>query len=582
MWGKNQSHGYIFSDAPKFSSGLSNDVRYEPPSGVPIELIPDDHNSDSRYVLSGPQRATLLNGTHFHHKNDEILKKRDLLVERIHHLIYDAALLDDSPYMTRESWETGPVERKEKISAFAALHNELRSESNKSGEPVDAVFRAIISDSDLEFVESSTDVLEVINEADIGAILTNVAADQSTGKNKAPSDTNKTSAAAVFDAIAIEADRDTVMSTSDVLTIVHDANISEIISDLEAGKYPDRDDRDIDHFPDVEEKDVEHYETKHDSPEDLWESVIDTPQTNLSIGTSQLTPSNHSQPAELGFEVGNVIRTIMIDQDAVDDLIWGFILALIGKPSVEITAEKRELSELITQVEQMHKSRVQHAHNMADYHESEYSGKSYNSVTVEEVENAGLNPNPVILRAIGHHAVEPHDGYNYTKHVRGIIAKAKEKVPLVEVDDFANTVADDVDVISSRGARDLDSISDALANLWSYDDGSNPSSDDLTDGLDVTKGSVTEALHWVSQDTPRDEIVTQRALLNKTTSETTPSWDLTQYGQVVCKTKFDHDGELDWIYRYAIGAEELSLHERIVLSHCLDDFGYVAESSQGD
>ena len=578
MWGKDQSHGDIFTDTPRFSFGLH--VRNEPPSGVPIELIPDEHNSDSRYVLSGPQRATLLNDSYSHRKNDEILKKRDLLAERIHHLIYDAALLDNSPYMTRDSWETGPVERKGKISSFAALHNQLRTESD--GEPIDAVFGAIVSDSDIEFIESPTDVLEIVNKSDIDEVLTNVTADQSTEIDETPSDANRLSAETVFDVIATKADQDTVSSTSDVLTIVHNANIREIISDLKAGKYPDRDDEGTDDLPDVEEQDVEYYETKHDSPEDLWGSVIDTPQTNLSIGTTQLTPSNHSQPAELGFEVGNVIRTIMPDQDAVDDLIWGFILALVGKPCAEITAEKRELDELITRLEQMHKSRVQYAHNMSDYYEREYSGKSYNSVTVEAVENAGLNPNPVILRAIGNHAIEPHDGFNYEKHIQGIIEQAKKKVPLVEVDDFADTVADDVAVISSRGARGLDAISDPLANLWEYDDGGKPSSDDLTDGLDVTEGGVTEALHLVSQNTPRNEIATQQALVSKTKSERTPSWDLTQYGQVVCKTKFDHDGELDWIYRYAIGAEELSLNDRIVISHCLDDFGYLAESSQDD
>lgn len=483
MWSENRTHGDLFADTPKLGSALFYDsLPFEPPSGVPIGLSPDEHISDSRYVLSGPQREILLNDSGYHRTNDAILKKRDLLAERIHHLIYDTALLGASPYMSSESWETGPVNRKDKLSEFTEIHSELQRRSG-SGEDLDG---------------------------------------------------------------------------------------EKIITDVLSQEGPDQKDREI-----------EYYNTPFASPEELWEALISTPQTHLSVGDTQLSPSNQSESAKLGFEIGNAIKTIMHDQDAQNEVVWGFILAFIGRPFNEFTDEKGELTELITKVEQMHESREQDANIMTEYHESEYSGELYNSVTIEEVEDSGLNPNPIILREIGHHTAEDLDfPESHRRNVQNIIAKIREKVPLNEIDDFAHTVETDVDIISTRGTKEFDSISEALSNLWiEYDSGHGrkQSSDDLTGGLGVTKGAITEALHLVSKDTPRADIVTQRPLVKKTSSERTPLWELTQYGRAVCKTKFDYD-ELNWLYRYAIGPEELSLNERILISRCLDELGYVVES----
>jgi len=71
------------------------------------------------------------------------------------------------------------------------------------------------------------------------------------------------------------------------------------------------------------------------------------------------------------------------------------------------------------------------------------------------------------------------------------------------------------------------------------------------------------------------DLVTKHELVNKRDSRTSPAWDLTAYGWIVCATIFDHDDDLDWLYRYAIGPEEITLEERVKISNCLEQLNYV-------
>lgn len=562
-------------------------------------MTPEDHLADSRYVLSGNQREVLLNKSGYQQKNNALLKKRDLLAERIHHLMYDTALLATSPYMQRDLWDTGPIKRKEKLSKFAVLHNERRSGKKSKGISIETVLHEIVENSDTEFIESRADVLEIIQDTDIEEIIAEKEEEQKEEEQKEKDEeekeenkeksqsieptgpkqkSGKASASHTFKYIALRSDTDVVSEAADVLTAIHETDIGETISMVLSGDTPSRETSPLRHLSDANKRDVGYYETKFDTPEDLWRESLQTPQTHLATGDTRLSPSNNSQTAKFGFEFGSIIDVLMTEQSTKSEVIWGLIIALIGRSHSEIAEEKSEIAELITSIEQMHKSREKNAKNMTYLEDKSDNGSPY-SETKKEVEDAGYRANPVILREVEYHTTADHDLTEaYKSDVRRIIRDIEEKLPLMKINDFAETIAHDIDQIDAE-TKELDSISKVIKEVWSMEEGRNSeTSENLGDKLDVRKGAITAGLHLVADGTHRD-MITEAPLVEEYPSETSPAWSLTEYGKVVWKTQFEHEG-LDWIYRYIIGPEELSLDERILLSYCLDE--YILKDDDGD
>ncbi|SNR64705.1 hypothetical protein [Halorubrum vacuolatum] len=506
--------------------------------------------------------------------------------------MYDTALLATSPYMQRELWDTGPIKRKEKLSKFAVLHNELRSGKKSKGISIETVLNEIVENSDTEFVESRADVLEIIQDTDIEEIIAEKEEEQKENdeeeehKEKSQSieltgpkqKSGKASASYTFNYIALRSDTDVVSEAADVLTVIYETDIGETISMVLSGDEPSREIPLARLMSDAKKRDVGYYETEFDTPEDLWRESLQTPQTHLATGDTRLSPSNNSQPAKFGFEFGSIVDVLMTEESAKNEVIWGFIIALIGRSHREIAEEKSEMAELITSIEQMHKSREKNAKNMTYLEDKSNSGSPYSEIK-GEVEAAGYRPNPVILQEVEYHTTVDHGLTEaYKNNVRRIIRDIEEKLPLIEINEFAETVAHDIEQIDAQ-KKELDSISEVIKEVWSMEEGKiSETSKNLGDKLDVRTDAITAGLHLVDDGTHR-EMITEAPLVEEHPSETSPAWSLTEYGKVVSKTKFEHKG-LDWIYRYIIGPEELSLDERILLSHCLDE--HIMKGGDGD
>jgi hypothetical protein len=87
-----------------------------------------DQNLNAKYVFSGAQRELTKTGSASDRsdKNDGVLKKRDLLPERIHQLIEDVTLLHNTEYLAEGDWGTGKVDRKKKRSGWGEMHRQLQ------------------------------------------------------------------------------------------------------------------------------------------------------------------------------------------------------------------------------------------------------------------------------------------------------------------------------------------------------------------------------------------------------------------------------------------------------------------------
>jgi hypothetical protein len=126
-----RKHGDLLDDLPKLGPAITQ--RVPPPEqipGPPVKLdVEDDQNVNSKYVLSGRQREIVKTQEAIERsdQNDNILRKRDQLPDRVQHLIDDVTLFYDSPYFSTEQWEQGLVNRKEERSDWAPVNKKLRN-----------------------------------------------------------------------------------------------------------------------------------------------------------------------------------------------------------------------------------------------------------------------------------------------------------------------------------------------------------------------------------------------------------------------------------------------------------------------
>lgn len=125
-----RTHGNIFSEVPKLGPALISSIPTPREGhGPPIELdVEADQNLNAKYVFSGAQRKLTKTGSASDRsdKNDGVLKKRDLLPERIHQLIEDVTLLHNTEYLAEGDWGTGKVDQKKKRSGWGEMHRQLR------------------------------------------------------------------------------------------------------------------------------------------------------------------------------------------------------------------------------------------------------------------------------------------------------------------------------------------------------------------------------------------------------------------------------------------------------------------------
>lgn len=488
MWHSNRKHGDIFSEVPK----LGPSVTSSPPDpdktpGPPLELdVSDNLNVNSRYVLSGPQRDAVK--THSvkgnSDRNNTILKKRDLLPERIQHLIYDITLLYSSPYISVDRWEEGLIERKDVRSRYSVAH---------------------------QIAESS------------------------------------------------------------------EKSFSEALAS-------------------VKDQEVEYYESPYDSPAELWQKIIEVTQVNQHIrGDLFYFDSNPSREAQFGFEIGSLFRMLRPEYEEQlpgFELIWGFILAFIGQPRQRVDSREVELlEELVAQLEDRHELRRKDADRMASPDEISERGEPYDELTKQGVEQAGITPHPIVLREVAYHQMTTsEDGDLHRKTARRVAKDMKEIVPLEEVDQIADKISGDIEVIKTRGKMGLKPAQKVLKVLWEWETGqlsrddddsdqshqfgSSATSDMIAAYLNVKPGPVSGVLNNVSTE-EKYETWTEEPLVVKDEGGRGTEWECTPYGAVVCNTAFEREEEVSWLYRYAIGPEELSLFERKLITDALDSSGLI-------
>lgn len=86
---------------------------------------------------------------------------------------------------------------------------------------------------------------------------------------------------------------------------------------------------------------------------------------------------------------------------------------------------------------------------------------------------------------------------------------------------------------------------------------------------------MSAVLNRLSKQAP-GEVWTSHPVVNKSESkERGTEWELEPYGSVLCHTIFERDDSASWLYKYAIGPEDLSLYERKIVLDTLADLDHI-------
>jgi len=114
----------------------------------------------------------------------------------------------------------------------------------------------------------------------------------------------------------------------------------------------DPDDPDDEFFKDLDDDEDERdsYESPFESVAELWAELIDVDQRSQQVRDEVFLAGDSSFPAEtqFGYEMGSMLQMLRPDQeDGVPgmDLIWGFILAFIGKRTSDMGQERDTLEQ---------------------------------------------------------------------------------------------------------------------------------------------------------------------------------------------------------------------------------------------
>jgi hypothetical protein len=353
----------------------------------------------------------------------------------------------------------------------------------------------------------------------------------------------------------------------------------------------------------VEQSISEDYDTPFESPTELWESILDIQLRTQAVRQSVFFHGNpvFSKETQFGFEIGNVLRMIRpdsyesyFDQQWDDDhdvvgggLIWGIILAFVGQSASQLDSERQQLSELFDRLLELQEERQKEAERMPNSDELENA--QYEQVTKDAVKETGIKPIPLILREIEYHCYRHYESLDNPEMkqaaAKTVVERIADNTPLRKIDDLARSIEDDLRVIRNQGGSDVESVQLVLEPIWqSYRQHQGIVEENETDVMlenvtsaaigntvDKSKHGVSTVLNRVSAEEGSSCWTNELVVDRQDSGQRGTRWDLTPYGSLLCYTEFEYGGDVDWIYHYSVGPEELSMQERKLILDAVDD-----------
>ncbi|SFC32450.1 hypothetical protein SAMN05444422_1076 [Halobiforma haloterrestris] len=309
------------------------------------------------------------------------------------------------------------------------------------------------------------------------------------------------------------------------------------------------------------------------------------------------TPRQNAGPeADLAFEIGSLFGMAHSDTDPTN-LIWDFLLGVVGRPGEEIEQERVHVQRIIGQIEKRYDQRlfelgaslvldgedgVEEMYEITrDVLRAEGITSTVPLITSivqyqidPELSSLDLNESAheeVIedfLSSTGDHPERPQDFSNEDDWdetgIRSIVHRLLAETPLQELEDLKSSLEADTHQIYTR--KQFGAQAEEVIRCLPIDDTS-IGRDAIHSEIPSSRAMVTAVLSRFSsqEDTP---LWAMQPVTEETSDAT---WKLTPYGRLLYKTVYEYEGSPTWIFRFVANHDTLTDQERTIISDVLRD-----------
>lgn len=325
-----------------------------------------------------------------------------------------------------------------------------------------------------------------------------------------------------------------------------------------------------------------------DAEDEIWDDLLSISNRSQVVREPPIvrTASQRSGPElDLGLEIGSILRFIH-EEPVPTELVWGIIIGLVGESDRNWEREAGNLVELFGELEDYYEARLvsagREAHEDDGFQEErdtirellreqgfasapplvdavlqEYTtgetaaGLGPTEKPLSTDPNPAEYPEPLSVRS------SPEDAQR--TGLESIVARFADQTQLRSVDRLAKDIMEDLLQIQNREiwGVDLDEIvcflgENGKTNITDFDE------------IDAHRKSRTRALGLLSYN---DSNVVNRPV---TLEDPEATWSLTPYGELLYKTRIEHNCSTNWIYNLIADPERLDDDIASIISRVIE------------
>jgi hypothetical protein len=362
----------------------------------------------------------------------------------------------------------------------------------------------------------------------------------------------------------------------------------------------------------IETTEPDHYQPQYNSPEDLWSDLMDVIERGDSINNKSRLPTGVDLKDEFqfGLALGNLTRMLHPNESQSDynKFLWGMAISFAGVDNSTREDELDQLNKSISKMQEYYQIYQEKAKQMREEEEKYAQRQQEKKELIRDgIRDASITPYKRVFREVKYHHPEPKDG-DIRAIAKTITQNIIEATPLLEVDSLHTILIEDFRQIQQKGASGVDSADELLRALHevrinigeqdaedSDDDDSDDAnyakitSENISKEAGHEKSSVTQTLNRLSAK-EGSECWTNQPLVRETSARGGHRWELTSYGKLLwyCLSEYGADTieeensapkseSLAWMYKYALGPEDISLRERKLVTDALAQVGGIPE-----
>ncbi|WP_311170878.1 hypothetical protein [Halobellus ordinarius] len=358
--------------------------------------------------------------------------------------------------------------------------------------------------------------------------------------------------------------------------------------------------------------------------DEIWKGLLSISNRSQVVRESPIarTAYQRSDPElDLGFEVGSIIRFIH-DEQVPAELVWGFIIGLVGESDRDWEREAQNLVELFGELEDYYETRLVSAGTEA--HEDDGFQEERNEIR-EILREQGFAPAPPLVTAVlqeyTRHGIDdetlahlenmqmssstdptPIEQQEYTRDqivdetsveldytdlssstdpnptehpdppsesptsedarrtgFESIVSKLANQTRLRSIDRLAQDLIEDVFHIQSR-------------ELWSVDFDSivcslGENGKTHVENFDEIKATRHSRTHVLRRLSYKDSSEVNRPV---TREDPEAEWSLTPYGELLYKTRIEQNCSTNWIYNLVVNPERLDDDTASIISRVIE------------